>query len=300
MKTIAELYTPEDLAWFRKHYGETEFLVHVIGPDTVLRFSDDARTIPFTEETARKTADAYNAFGKRERELSEYAPHIHATVFHHGVPVEADTTVTGVRKALIAESYEHYMNAKRYFPKLKAGQDPTQADFDAAEGRAAAAAYSYLLAVILREAPSRMGEKAASDLASLIDAVQQDGMLAIEEANVDLEEIVYAESLALGVRVRVSRPGAPNFDKTGTIAAHAPYGELNKVGVAIDGREGVQVYAAYDVSALATDDGDNEPPDHLTTPGCFTCGTVFAFTGPKAQQPGTTNCRECTAAVDAR
>lgn len=169
-----------------------------------------------------------------------------------------DVTVVAVRKALIKESNAHYDNAKRHFPKLKADQNPTDADFDAAEGRAAAAAYSYLLAAILREAPSRMGERAARDLAALIDAVQQDGLLAIEEANGDLEEIVYAESLSIGTRVRVDRPGAPNFEKAGTIAARAPYSEPNKVGVAIDGRDGVQVYAAYDVSVLPQSESAND------------------------------------------
>lgn len=156
-----------------------------------------------------------------------------------------------------------YAIAKQYYPKLKAGQNPTDADFDAAEGRATSAAYAYLLAAILREAPSRVGEEAANDLAALINAVQADGLLAIEEANGDLDEIVYAESLNIGTRVRINRPGAADFDKTGIIAAKAPYSEPNKVGVAIDGRDGVQVYAAYDVTALpqpkdAKDDLDEQ------------------------------------------
>lgn len=82
------LYSPADLAWYRENYGNTEWMVHVAGPDTCLIYSDELGTIRFTEETARKAAAAYNAFGKRERDLSEFAPHISATVFHHGVPVE--------------------------------------------------------------------------------------------------------------------------------------------------------------------------------------------------------------------
>lgn len=91
MANGSTLYTPTDLAYYAREYADTPWLVHVAGPDAVLRYSDDARTVPFTEEAARKTADAYNAFGRRERELSEYAPNISATVFHHGVPAEAVT-----------------------------------------------------------------------------------------------------------------------------------------------------------------------------------------------------------------
>lgn len=99
--TISDHYTPADLAWFRENWRETEFLVHVIGPDDVLLYSDDrdgfdpggehAGTVPHTLETADKAAAAINATyaWTQANNPSEFDPFFHATVFHYGRPLAA-------------------------------------------------------------------------------------------------------------------------------------------------------------------------------------------------------------------
>ena len=78
--TATPLYTPADLAWFRENYGETEFLVHVIGPDLKMAADDEGK--PFTlyeaDRLARRINEAPAAFTPR-----------HATVFHYGRPLAA-------------------------------------------------------------------------------------------------------------------------------------------------------------------------------------------------------------------
>lgn len=101
MTNATPLYTSADLAYFRENHGETEFLMHVIGPDDVLLYSDERDgfepdgehegTVPHTLETATKAAAAINATyaWTQENNPSEFDPFFHATVFHYGVPVEA-------------------------------------------------------------------------------------------------------------------------------------------------------------------------------------------------------------------
>lgn len=99
------LYTPADLAWFRENWAATEYLVHVIGPDDVLLYSD-ARdsfdpggeregSVPFTLATADETAANINAVHARiERDdPSPLNPFLHATVFHYGRPLAAPEAI---------------------------------------------------------------------------------------------------------------------------------------------------------------------------------------------------------------
>lgn len=93
------LYSAYDLAWFRENWGETEWLVHVGGPDDVLLYSDGRDsfdpggdqdgTVPHTLETADKAAAAINRTYQwtRENNPSEFDPFFHATVFHYGKPL---------------------------------------------------------------------------------------------------------------------------------------------------------------------------------------------------------------------
>ena len=95
------LYTPTDLSWWRENYGETEWLVHVIGPDDILLYSDEQNgfgfedgpdgTTPFTLTTADEMAKNINAVHERiERDdPSPLNPFLHATVFHYGRPLAA-------------------------------------------------------------------------------------------------------------------------------------------------------------------------------------------------------------------
>lgn len=59
-----------------------------------------------------------------------------------------------------------------------------------------------------------------------------------------------AEKAPLGSRVRVHRPGFPFDGMAGTVAVLHPYGEVGKVGVAVDGRDGVMVFSVDDVTVL--------------------------------------------------
>ena len=184
-KTIADLYTAEDLAYFRENYGNAPWMVHVAGPGTCLT-RDGA--VPFTEKSAREAAAAYNALGKREREASEFAPEIRATVFHFGAPVGEDATVTTVRKALIAESYEHLDAMKKLTAKRRAGQALTAAELDLFDALAKVNAYSYFLAGLLRVIDEQHGAEEGRHVAYLIDTVRDVGTEVLEFANDDLDE----------------------------------------------------------------------------------------------------------------
>jgi hypothetical protein len=93
------LYTAETLAWFREQFADTEFLVHVIGPDDVLLHSDDTDedegTTPFTLVTADEAAKNINAIHAyiEATDPSPLNPFLHATVFHHGRPLAAPEDV---------------------------------------------------------------------------------------------------------------------------------------------------------------------------------------------------------------
>ncbi len=102
MKTIAELYSPDALAYYRREYRETPFMVHVIGPDDVLLHSDinddDAdyeSRVPFTLETADQATAAINRTYQwtQENNPSEFDPFFQATVFHYGKPLVAPDAV---------------------------------------------------------------------------------------------------------------------------------------------------------------------------------------------------------------
>lgn len=103
MKTIAELYSPDALAYYRREYRETQFMMHVVGPDDVLLHSDinddDADyepRVPFTLGTADATAAAINRTYQwtQENNPSEFDPFFQATVFHYGKPLVAPDAVS--------------------------------------------------------------------------------------------------------------------------------------------------------------------------------------------------------------
>lgn len=87
------LYSKDDLAWYREHYGDTEWMVHVAGPDDCVTHRDEAATEPLTLKDADDLALAVNKFTVSESENSEYAPRMHATVFHYGRPLAAPEDV---------------------------------------------------------------------------------------------------------------------------------------------------------------------------------------------------------------
>lgn len=99
--TTTTRYSAAELAWFRENWGETEFLVHVVGSDDVLLYSDDrdgfdpggehVGTVPHTLATADEAAKAINATyaWTQENNPSEFDPFFHATVFHYGRPLAA-------------------------------------------------------------------------------------------------------------------------------------------------------------------------------------------------------------------
>jgi hypothetical protein len=97
--TTVERYTPDDLAWYAETYGDTEWMVHVTGMDDChLRVNpelgdDDPANPLLTEESAAKLAEDFNGFDAyyAQKFPGEETPGIHATVFHHGVPVDVAT-----------------------------------------------------------------------------------------------------------------------------------------------------------------------------------------------------------------
>lgn len=90
-------YTPEDLAWFAAHYADTEWAVHVIGPDDVHVNEPDAQGEhnpdgkPLTEQTAWALADQVHRFNAWYRakfgEKPAYTQDLIPNVFHRGVLV---------------------------------------------------------------------------------------------------------------------------------------------------------------------------------------------------------------------
>jgi hypothetical protein len=78
--TTTSRYSAADLARFREDYAETEFLVHVLGPDMTVVADDEGK--PFTlyeaDRLARRVNDARSPLGWQ-----------HATVFHYGRPLAA-------------------------------------------------------------------------------------------------------------------------------------------------------------------------------------------------------------------
>lgn len=91
-------YTPEDLAWFAANYADTEWAVHVIGPDDVHVNEPDAQGEhnpdgkPLTEQTAWALADQVRKFNAWYRakfgEKPGYTEDLIPNVFHRGVLVE--------------------------------------------------------------------------------------------------------------------------------------------------------------------------------------------------------------------
>jgi hypothetical protein len=101
-KTINELYSAADLAYYRREYADTEWMVHVIGPDDVLLHSDVNDDDPdhepkmlFTLATADEMAKNINSVYERLQveDPSPYNPMLHATVFHYGRPLVAPDAV---------------------------------------------------------------------------------------------------------------------------------------------------------------------------------------------------------------
>lgn len=93
-------YSDGELAWFAEHYADTEWAVHVIGPDDVHTHADpeldddDPANPVLTRESAFELAAGLNAswvaYKAANTPLSEYGPNVfHASVLHHGVPAES-------------------------------------------------------------------------------------------------------------------------------------------------------------------------------------------------------------------
>jgi hypothetical protein len=90
-------YSPEELAWFAENYADTEWAVHVIGPDDVHTASnpdlddDDPANPPFTEATAHAFAANVRQFNAwyHAKYPNENAPGLIPNVFHRGAPVAA-------------------------------------------------------------------------------------------------------------------------------------------------------------------------------------------------------------------
>ena len=89
-------YSPSDLERFAREYADTEWMVHVIGPDDVRlhqgpddEFDDTAQPL-LTQQTAIELAQDTNRAYVHLTELigDDPALRVHATVFHRGVPVE--------------------------------------------------------------------------------------------------------------------------------------------------------------------------------------------------------------------
>lgn len=80
-------YSQTDLAWFAEHYADTDWMVHVVGPDDCLAEDDNGQ--PFNELEAHMAAKGINEMYASlvARDPSPYNPFLHATVFHCGVPV---------------------------------------------------------------------------------------------------------------------------------------------------------------------------------------------------------------------
>jgi hypothetical protein len=95
-------YTPEDLAWYAENFADTEWMVHVVGPDDCHTNEPDDQGeenpdgAPLTEETARALADSVRRFNAwyRAKHPSDSTPDLIPTVFHRGVPVETAGSAT--------------------------------------------------------------------------------------------------------------------------------------------------------------------------------------------------------------
>lgn len=90
-------YSPGDLERFAREYADTEWMVHVTGPDDVRlhegpddEFDDTAQPL-LTQQTALELArDTNRAYERLAARLGdEPAMRFHATVFRRGVPFHA-------------------------------------------------------------------------------------------------------------------------------------------------------------------------------------------------------------------
>jgi hypothetical protein len=100
---------------------------------------------------------------------------------------ECGLTVTDVRKALIAESYEHFNAVKRVMSRAIKTNKLTDAEADLSDAHNTASAYAYLLAALLRIIEDRHGEDEALGMACMVDAVRESGTDVLEDANRDLD-----------------------------------------------------------------------------------------------------------------
>lgn len=97
-------------------------------------------------------------------------------------------TVTSVRKALIAESYEHLAAMKQITAKRRRGETLTVPEPDLFDALSKVNVYSYLLAAVLRRIEAAQGAAAASGMAQWFDTVMDVGTEVMEDANDDLDE----------------------------------------------------------------------------------------------------------------
>jgi hypothetical protein len=89
-------YSAEDLAWFAENFADTEWAVHVVGPDDVHTRAnpdldeDDPANPVLTEESAQAFAANVREFNAwyHAKYPNEGAPALIPTVMHRGVPVE--------------------------------------------------------------------------------------------------------------------------------------------------------------------------------------------------------------------
>lgn len=107
-------------------------------------------------------------------------------------PTTNAVTVTTVRKALIAESYEHLAAMKQITAKRRRGETLTAPERDLFDALSKVNTYSYLLAAVLRRVEAAQGVAAASEMAQWFDTVMDVGTEALEDANDDLDEQVAA------------------------------------------------------------------------------------------------------------
>lgn len=92
--STAYAYSAEDLAWYAREYADTEWMVHVVGPDDCHTHAnpdlddDDPANPLFTEATARKFAEDVREFNAwyHAKYPGEHSPDLIPTVFRYGVP----------------------------------------------------------------------------------------------------------------------------------------------------------------------------------------------------------------------
>lgn len=147
-------------------------------------------------------------------------------------------TVTTVRKALIAESYEHRKLRHIYFDVLKGEKPlPDVAPVHAYEALADVGCWEYAVAGMLRRVEA-VNPELAAELADFAAWVLADGNEAIEDANDDLDEQVRGD---VHVTFAPMKPGQGKSQATAEAATPPVCGfELEDGSVAYYGVGGAE------------------------------------------------------------